>query len=394
MAIVMAIGCTACSLVYDHPDKPESGSDPQPVSYLNFELSLPFFPTDSRTPSGDYNPGTDVWENYIDYQNDLHIYIFKEEDNTFLASLGTDDILVNPQATVGSDYKNYNVMGIVHAEIPQSFKVVVLANCGSSYPKSPANIDELVDSLTFQINEPLTMLTKQTLIPMYGIQEFTGVSAPAGSITELGTIFMLRSVAKIEVCVDPTEENELEYIDLVNYNKTGLCAPRKVYKRADYVKNDYDLDYVTHVSLPGLNSNENNLAAPWRFGIHHQVSYGEVNRNVYTLYVPEYRNLVPDASGNPTQNLQIDHSYMNLKFADPHDIRVFKLEFKRYNETRQPYFDIQRNNYYKYTVKRKDSYLYIEVDVIPYNHRELNPDFGIDRDENGNPIDSNGNIIS
>ena len=56
-----------------------------------------------------------------------------------------------------------------------------------------------------------------------------------GMLTHLGTVHLLRAMAKVEVSCK-TSGWTLEKVELLRYNATGYCAPSGVYSQDDYVK--------------------------------------------------------------------------------------------------------------------------------------------------------------
>lgn len=369
--------------------EPWTDTEDESQTFLTFDITLPAI-SDTRTPSsGEYDNGTAEWENYINIHNDLHFYIFDGNENganaQFLASL-------NPLATVieqdetdnrGSNYKRYKVRSIVQQKLTPPFRLVALANCGEgNYPTVDANgnlklgstnitnLSQLATSLTYTMSEPIAKLDANNLIPMFGVSKITEL-AKIGDDTNIGRIDLLRAWAKVDV-MSADETNDLASVTLHNYNTCGLVCPTSVYERSHYVHDDWDNDYVGHISLPsspGIQLSEH------PFSIHHTTTLTRgdnttVSRNVYTLYIPEYRNLIEG-----TTTLQENYSYITLGFEGA-DTRSFRLDFRHYPEG--AYFDIERNNYYKYTVRRNDFDVEIAVDVVPYIGVNLEPDFGFD----------------
>lgn len=78
----------------------------------------------------------------------------------------------------------------------------------------------------------------ERLIPFYGVKLCEGVTFSRNLLTDLGTIHLLRAMAKIEVaCVTPGWN--ISGVALQRYNAAGYCAPADVCGFGDYSWPDY-----------------------------------------------------------------------------------------------------------------------------------------------------------
>lgn len=408
--LILLLSPLSCSLVFEEIEV--TPVEREGFTMVTFEMDLPLLPSATRSPEGTYDPGNAAYENYIDYWNDLRFYIFDSTNPTttqspaFLGCISPDSTYVDGTQTVGTDYKRYTLRALLAKNLTEKikeqadskFRIVAMANCGT-YPEivngklkyngtEIKTLSEMVNKMTYTMNNdlhpyPLTSLDKDHLIPMFGVTECGGVDFVAGGINDIGIIYMLRALAKVEVCVREEEYSDLRKVVLKGYNLGGLCAPRYVTKKEDYVKNDYAEDYVDRISLVNGNANETN-AGTRSFDMQptSTIEYSGVVRNVFTAYIPEYRNFT--IKNEEDTVLMEDRSKLILQFDDD-DTTEYPLEFKYYDSESAAaakvkvgtHFNVKRNNYYKFKVMRKYE-LDVNVEVVPYIGVELKPNFGFD----------------
>ena len=286
-------------------------------------------------------------------------------DNRYLATF-------EPQkfTALGSDRltsKTYEVTGKVDADMPSNFKVVVLAN----WPSYPQNLVRGVttvadicsaDNARFSYHS-IYQLSPSELIPMYGIKECKNVTLRDKIIVPLGTVHLLRAMAKVEV-LGTEGPWTIEEVKLHNYNGFGYCAPADVFNEADYVRYDYALDFNTNIHIPtGASMAEASL------------SLGEVAPGHFVIYVPEYQNTL-----NGTDIA--DKATLGIRFRERTD-KEYSVDFKYYQSPSADVaqgtpFDIRRNYDYRFVVNKleEEAELNLNVDVLPYNQYDLYPEFG------------------
>lgn len=201
----------------------------------------------------------------------------------------------------------------------------------------------------------------ERLIPFYGVKLCEGVTFIRDLQTDLGTIHLLRAMAKIEVaCVTPGWN--ISGVALQRYNAAGYCAPSGVYGFGDYSWPDY----VGTLHLVG----DRNDAEP------KSLDFAPSAQGTFVAYVPEYRNLAGGTTGVRAQ----DAAELRVTFRESGD-KEYPVEFKYYTSVPagsrlgDP-FDIRRNYYYKFTITKAAEPL-IVVDVYPYEEVELDPGFGL-----------------
>lgn len=353
-------------------DDSQNGAVPAKSNvFVGFRISLGE-PASPSTRSVEYDDGKSTdYENYIDFRN--YRVMFFDKSNRYLAAFKPTDIISLEDNPLRS--RLYEVIGKIDwssdEPFPSDFKVVILANW-HSYPSNPTvgqtAIGDICNSAEsrYDYTAPF-VLSADNAIPMYGVKLFEGVSFRADMLTYLGTIYMLRSMAKIEVKC-PTKGWTIESVELHRYNRTGFCAPDKVYDESDYVEGGYYSDDSLDIHIVDGVADDGEL------------SFEKLDDGRFVIYVPEYRNTTDGRSK------AADASEIRVKFEERQD-KDYVIDFKYYenppaNFTIGDWFDIRRNYYYKFSISKADEYddnLKISIDVDPYDEYTLDPIFGVDK---------------
>lgn len=302
------------------------------------------------TPPGNYDPGDGI-ENFIDLENrNIRVLIYDLGDR-FMTEF--TELTVTPAGDYQSS-KRYFISGSTTTDISSGkFKVIVLANW-PAYPDSPEpSMDELF-SQTFDFDGSQPSVNNP--IPMYGIREINLPEIKPEQSTDLGTIHLIRALAKIEVIFEDPDENwHLSRLELTRYNTSGFCAPA-VTGQDDYVKDNWNNDYIGRPFIPANVIEASNL------------SFTDAGNGHYVLYVPEFRNV---GAGSATARICADfaESFLGERYIDLRDS----------SQPGSPLTDIMRNIWYRITITklRETSSPQITVDVIPYALCDLEPVFGL-----------------
>lgn len=341
--------------------------------------------TVTRAGRDGYDNGMETdFENYINFENQDFRILFFDKDNKYISTLQLEGIMLVGNAGYRSKY--YDVVGNIRKPLPSTFKVVMLANW-REYPKESemvvgqTTIKDICISPGSQysyVTPSLFHLSEDCLIPMYGVKLFENVKFYSNMCTYLGTLHMLRAMAKVEVnytvaeASGNTSDYTLKSVTLHRYNSRGYCAPDNVFVESDYVKGDYDKDYVDDLHLPDGKNDSDEKELPFE-----ELSTG----TRFVLYIPEYQNLL---NGNKA----VDAAEIHLKFAESDQIHT--IDFKYYDNAPKDValgtpFDIHRNYYYKFNVtKTYIDKIDVHVQVVPYAEVELEPDFGLDPKSDSN----------
>lgn len=373
---IMVVSLTACAdIEYDYPNTGGNGGDSS-TKQLRINVMLPAM---SRA---EYQFGN-TYENTINLAgNDYRLLLFTEDTNTLVCSFSPLEVqyeLLN--------YLSFQVCTItadVAEEITayKNLRVVMLANW-RDYPileRGKTTIDDLAGyandavstakATTFDASEQL-IAKEGNYIPLFGIKECKNINWLAGSIAQLGELWMLRSVAKIEV-KSVNNLPPIESVELTRYNDKGTCAPRGVYSEKDYVGGTDRYKPLDYVTLPG-DKNDSGLK-------NYKLSVQNEDDGTFVVYVPEYQ-ILSDYS-KPQQPVA-DRPVLNIRFQGVTE--TYQLEFKYLNEASASandaeegdYFDIVRNFIYRYNVSLTGNGLEWDVDVLPYTAVELKPNFGL-----------------
>lgn len=329
------------------------------------------------TPAdGEYMPG-EGFENYIQFvgeQRDFRVYLVNETDDKVLRVL--DNPMVRP---LGANGKQYRLDMLVTSDEVRNYlsdgsiKIMMLANW-RRYPENVVGrtVSDIVKdpASVFSYTPFGGRLTVENRIPMFGIRRFDNVKVEEGGVQELGMLNMLRAFAKIEIVdknIDNADAPKIEKAELVRYTNSAAMAPYGVTDQNGYVFGTWTLDYGG-LSVPeGATVNESAASL---------VRLSE-EPSSYIIYCPEYKNT---GEGVTPSGIRVTYS----------DGVTYMVEFKNYGTlpgmAKDEIFDIKRNNWYSFALKREQGMLDIEVDVQPYASCSMNAPLGVQLDEMGDMI--------
>lgn len=286
----------------------------------------------------DYDPKDDgtAYENAINTEQlqikvcDENGTIIGDVDNVIAINNGTD---TNPDYSITGTWEN------AADKLSKAKKIMVFANCGTSIV-TPGNIQNLAfaRSATTQY------------IPMWGVTTLTN-ELEMGKSNNLGTIDMLRSLAKVKVKLADgmkARNYSLGAIQLNNYNTSGYTLP---------------LTYNTAASTAAIRfGNSLHANSSWAQSI---AMTGNDDESIM-LYIPEYDNTNAAANRKATISLQL--------MRDGEEEGNYTLHFCNYTPEGAPdaasTYNIQRNHYYEYTVGRTDDQVKIVLNVKKWNLRQ------------------------
>lgn len=290
--------------------------------------------------SSDLEPGVEN-ENKIDVKNkDYRIYFFDTE-NKFIAEFTPDDV------TQASDKSHeYSVTGKAPAGLATytDFKMVVLANWGTAYPKDlkkgTTTIEDIctATTATFDFFSPEDLINGKKLIPFYGVREYKDVKFKPNEYVNLTeSVELLRAVAKVEVLLESElPDLTIEEVKIHRYHSKGYCAPKEEYSE----------------------TNNNPLHLIENGKVEDTADFSKNNpNNKWIIYLPEYDNQQADDD---------NYSYITVKFAHqtsdeaPHSIYFAKYTDGKTENTNR--MNIQRNHLYRFTVKATPLNFQVSVD--------------------------------
>lgn len=286
----------------------------------------------------DYDPKDDgtAYENAINTEQlqikvcDENGTIIGDVENVIAINNGTD---TNPEYSITGTWEN------AADKLSKAKKIMVFANCGTSIV-TPGNIQNLAfaSSATTQY------------IPMWGVTTLTN-ELVVGKSNNLGTIYLLRSLAKVKVKLADgmkSRKYSLGAMQLNNYNTSGYTLP---------------LTYNTVASTAAIRfGNSLHANSSWAQSI---VMTGDGDESIM-LYIPEYDNINAAADRKATISLQL--------MRDGEEEGNYTLHFCNYTPEGAPdaasTYNIQRNHYYEYTVGRTDDQVKIVLNVKEWNLRQ------------------------
>ena len=286
----------------------------------------------------DYDPKDDgtAYENAINTEQlqikvcDENGTIIGDVENVIAINNGTD---TNPDYSITGTWEN------AADKLSKAKKIMVFANCGTSIVTS-GNIQNLA----------FTRASTTQYIPMWGVTTLTN-ELVVGKSNNLGTIDMLRSLAKVKVKLADgmkARKYSLGAMQLNNYNTSGYSLP---------------LTYNTVASTAAIRfDNSLHANSSWAQSI---AMTGNGDESIM-LYIPEYDNINAAADRKATISLQL--------LRDGEEEGNYTLHFCNYTAEGAPdaasTYNIQRNHYYEYTVGRTDDQVKIVLNVKKWNLRQ------------------------
>lgn len=286
----------------------------------------------------DYDPKDDgtAYENAINTEQ-LQIKVC-DENGTIIGDV-ENVIAINNGIDTNPDYSITGTWENAADKLSKAKKIMVFANCGTSIV-TPGNIQNLAfaRSATTQY------------IPMWGVTTLTN-ELVVGKSNNLGTIDLLRSLAKVKVKLADgmkSRKYSLGAMQLNNYNTSGYTLP---------------LTYNTVASTAAIRfGNSLHANSSWAQSI---VMTGDGDESIM-LYIPEYDNINAAADRKATISLQL--------MRDGEEEGNYTLHFCNYTPEGAPdaasTYNIQRNHYYEYTVGRTDDQVKIVLNVKEWNLRQ------------------------
>ena len=185
---------------------------------------------------------------------------------------------------------------------------------------------------------------------MWGVTTLTN-ELVVGKSNNLGTIDMLRSLAKVKVRLADgmkARKYSLGAMQLNNYNTSGYTLP---------------LTYNTAASTAAIRF-DNSLHANSSWA--QSIAMTNNDDESIMLYIPEYDNINAATDRKATISLQL--------LRDGEEEGNYTLHFCNYTAEGAPdaasTYNIQRNHYYEYTVGRTDDQVKIVLNVKKWNLRQ------------------------
>lgn len=318
-----------------------SGSGDTQVSFV---LSLSNAGTPSRATWGDQyeNQEGSGYENRID-PDDVQVMLFNATSGQYVATVN-----ILSYTSLENEEDEYRFVGSVTAEGSEltsgKYKLMVFANCGTIIGTS--DLESLNSLFFYNAND---VKGESQLIPMWGVITPT-LTLEKGKQQDLGTIDLLRAMAKIEIDLASaiSGTHTITEATLNKYNTQGYCLPK------DYaaVERTTDLEQET-----GINGSNEEISAFNPLDSESEVSLPLVistkDSKTAWLYIPEYNNDTNAATISITLS---DGTTGTLEFRDYAD-----------GAATGNTHNIVRNHIYRYTVNVETGKLTVQYKALPWN---------------------------
>ena len=386
---------TSCSQDEEIADFPSAGTPSEKVT-IRFTLDLgeqggmrsrsswEGYDEDDKSDSDQAEPGIGD-ENYID-TNSLQVFMFKT-NGTYIGGLK------DMEAKRQDDSNIYNIKGEVAVDKTAivneilNCKIMVVAN---------ANAATVNNGQVTGYNNDAIFNHNVTSIPMWGIGTYTINLLQQLQVDLDEPIYMLRSMAKIEVTLNQAVYDEgyrITSATLNKYNTQGYVVPTLPLTIGDSPVVDLNnLTNTTSLSTTNVFREKESLAEMASSPTPKSFSENVAGKS-YVIYVPEYNN-----ENELTITLGLTHNGTSIykEGETPYTISLNEYKInsttgKSEPDTKSP-LDLVRNHWYQYNITSVNTAvevpLMLEYMVMDWNSVE-NPDltFG---DEDGKVLESEG----
>lgn len=263
-------------------------------------------------------------ENYIDVSGLQVIAYSIDGNNTYLGEVKNITAERDWDSESGHIYEFRGDMDYAN-DRTLNCKFMVYANCGTKVTETTG-----LSNLSYSYSPSDFLFPNANKgIPMWGVLQVTDIKLTPNSRTDLGTIYLLRAMAKVEVALDDAMVGKFKLVNAAfnMYNQSGYCLPNE-YATASGTK---------EIDIKGyFNANAGNKGT--------NLAFTKYSDNHFIAYIPEYDNstseleipvTITDANGNTVERLK--------------DVTV-----KFQNYTDKTPFDAIRNHYYKYNITIKE----------------------------------------
>lgn len=297
------------------------------------------------------------WESFIDMAGNDYLFYLFDGDGVFREILNVTEIK-------SSDSKTYLVKAETR-EVYQSFTIVALANwrtgawdmisAGTSYPIldiGSSTIDEIWNNtagLRVYDSDSRTFTPSATdRIPMYGARTYNPKDiAFTKEEISLGTIYLIRSLAKIDVYVSVNSGVTLNSVSLNCYSNCFHCAP--IGMRAMDDEWDQATDETMNTNLTQESFSPSSL------------EFVKIEDNLFRLYVPEYPN---KREGLTPSTISVSMTKNDIENGGTIHFEGMELP----SSTEKTRLNILRNNYYKFCITGVTDYnTDTFIEVVPFD---------------------------
>lgn len=267
----------------------------------------------SRATFGDNESSMDAidgnkYENLID-GNGLQVLLYSL-DNKYLGEVENVVVVSTENENIYQFIGNLSIDKNLIKDGTLACKVMTLANCPQV--NMPTGLDELQYTYSSSQN-----------IPMWGVATYKNLSIVPGTRTDLGTIYLLRAMAKVEVRLDESlaSSYNLTEVSINEHNETGYCLPT-AYRDVESTK-ELDTETVFRSTYDAWTDNA--------------LIFNRAEDGSYVIYLPEY-----DVSNQSTKiKVSLKKGEESVVLTDP----TINLRSHIGNY-------IIRNHYYRFVIKK------------------------------------------
>lgn len=287
---------------------------------------------------------------------DIHVFLFEQKENQWVYY----DRMSYPML-MGDKTGPYTLTGTIYTSQAidlSNFRFVVLANLSggcplsessSLYPAPGSGLQAFYNQLVYNYgNQPQQLFTQHIMtsehdnarIPMWGVTTPQELTWTAENTFNLGSINMLRAMAKIEVklSTDLQKEYRLIHVNLMHCNQKGMLTP------AGAVTMDTTPAEGFGINLPP--DPETLLSTA--------VTFYEGSNNVFTLYCPELAERIPPATETQAgtdnhEDYQVAHMHVCLRHSQG-DEAEYPLYFANTKDNHLVSYPVLRNHFYTITI--------------------------------------------
>ena len=355
-AMLSLIGCNIYSNVGE-----ADGCVAQNTMRVTFNISSGN-PEFQQTKASSYGPpslenGTE-WESYVNIAKEDYLFYLFDQNGVFQEILivqsasTTDNINYNITADVRGKYKNFTIVALINWDA----SAWNMLSSGFAYPILEKGVSKIEDIWAataglrvYDANSKNFLPSKTTLIPMYGARTYSlADSAFKSEEIDLGTFYLIRALAKIDVYVSSNSGITLDKVQLNCFSNSFHCAP------VGMIAMDDEWDQATDETMNAAVSQDSYSPST--------LDFIKIEENLYRLYVPEY----------PNKRSDIEPSTISVSMTKDGVYKGGTIFFEGKENTTSgttATLNILRNNYYKFCITGINDYeTNMVIDVVPFDN--------------------------
>lgn len=360
--LAFAAGLLASCNIYTHPDDAaDCGVAGMEGMSVNFTISAGS-PAGYGTRASSYDApslenGTE-WESHIDISGGDYLFYLFDADGIFREILNVKDVRSAGngnyvvRADAREDYNDFTIVALANWRT-QTWNLV---NSGNPYPvltKGRSTIDEIWTGTAglrvYDASSRTFTPSETSRIPMYGARTYSlNDSAFNYEEISLGSIYLIRALAKIDVMVAQGSGVTLNSVQLNCFSNSFHCAP------VGMTAMDDEWDQTTDDTM-NMNLLQESFSPS-------SLEFTKIENNLYRIYVPEYPNRRADvkkATISVAMSKGTSHMGGLISFEG----------LQTPSSTEKTTLNILRNNYYKFIITVVTEYeTNIVVDVVPFDN--------------------------